>query len=449
MDLSALKKAVEQGSIDTVLVVFPDMQGRLMGKRATAHAFVDHAEDGFHACNYLLATDMEMELVPGYEAASWAKGYGDFVLRPDVNTLRRVDWLEGTALVFADLTDNNDQLLPHAPRTVLQKQVKRLEQLGFTAHMASELELYLFQESFTEARAKRYHGLIPTGAYIQDYHILQTTKEEGLIRAIRNHLDASGVPMEGSKGEWGPGQEELNLVYTTPTEMADRHTLLKHGAKEIAHQQGRALTFMPKWRPDLAGNSCHVHFSLVDRKEKPAFFDAGGPDSMSEIFQWALAGQLALAKEFTFFLAPSINAYKRFQSASFAPTKLVWSHDNRTAGFRVVGKQSSLRVECRVGGGDLNPYLAYAALIASTIHGIENRLPLPEVYRGDAYGQAQLPEVPKTLREAVANLEGSETLRLAFGGEVVDHYVRAGKWEQEVFDRQVTDFELIRQFERG
>ncbi|MGH6898038.1 MAG: glutamine synthetase family protein, partial [Geminicoccaceae bacterium] len=379
LDLDALKEQVAAGAIDTVLVCMTDMQGRLIGKRVTGHFFVDQVAEEMHACDYLLAADMEMEPVPGYAAASWDLGYGDFAIRPDLATLRRIPWLEGTALVLGDVVDHHGLLLPHAPRSILRRQVERAMAMGYGVNMATELEFYVFDETYRSARHKGYRGLETAGWYIEDYHILQTTKEEGLIRAIRNGMEGAGIPVEFSKGEWGPGQAELNLRYAEALEMADRHVVYKNGVKEIALLQGKCVTFMAKWDYGLAGNSCHIHTSLVGADGAPAF--AAG-EGYSEVFRHYLAGQLALARDITYFLAPCINSYKRFQAGSFAPTKAVWSTDNRTAGFRVVGRGPALRVECRIPGADANPYLACAALLAAGLHGIENELEIEPPFSG-------------------------------------------------------------------
>jgi glutamine synthetase len=446
LDLKALKQEVEAGTIDTVLGCFADMQGRLIGKRVTGHFFVDQVAHEMHACDYLLAVDMEMEPVPGYAAASWDLGYGDFALRPDLATLRRIPWLDGTALVLGDVVDHHGELLAHAPRSILRRQIERAEALGYLANVATELEFYVFDEPYKSARQKGYKGLETAGWYIEDYHILQTTKEEGLIRAIRNGMDGAGIPVEFSKGEWGPGQAELNLRYAEALEMADRHVIYKNGVKEIALLQGKCVTFMAKWDYGLAGSSCHIHTSLIDLEGQPVFPQG---DGYGEVFKSYLAGQLALARDITLFLAPYINSYKRFQAASFAPTKAIWSADNRTAGFRVVGHGPALRVECRIPGADANPYLAGAALLAAGLHGIENRLELGPAFAGDAYKGRDIPEVPKTLREALECLDRSIVLRAALGDAVVEHYLHAGRWEQFEYDRRVTDHELIRGFERA
>jgi glutamine synthetase len=446
LDLDALNEQVAAGAIDTVLACFPDMQGRLIGKRVSGRFFVEQVAHEMHACDYLLAVDMEMEPVPGYAAASWDLGYGDFAIRPDLATLRRIPWLDGTALVLGDVVDHHGELLAHAPRSILRRQIERAELLGYLANMATELEFYVFDEPYKSARQKGYKGLETAGWYIEDYHILQTTKEEGLIRAIRNGMEGAGIPVESSKGEWGPGQAELNLRYADALEMADRHVIYKNGVKEIALLQGKCVTFMAKWDYGLAGSSCHIHTSLVDLAGAPAFADG---DGHNDLFEHYLAGQLALARDMTFFLAPYINSYKRFQAGSFAPTKAVWSKDNRTTGFRVVGHGPSLRVECRIPGADANPHLACAALLAAGLHGIEQRLELEPPFAGDAYKAREIREVPKTLREALDCLDRSEVLRAAFGDAVVEHYLHAGRWEQFEYDRRVTDHELIRGFERA
>jgi glutamine synthetase len=449
LTLDQLKKATASGAIDTVLVCFVDMQGRLIGKRFQAEFFID--SDETHACDYLMANDIDMEPVPGYAAANWAKGYGDFVMKPDMATLRTIPWLEGTALVLCDVLDHHTHgPLPHSPRAILRSQVDRLAAKKMQAFCASELEFYLFDETYESARAKRYFGLATAGHYIEDYHILQTTKEEGVMRAIRLGLQAAGIPVECSKGEWGPGQEEINVRYADALEMADRHAILKNGIKEIAHLQGKAVTFMAKWDFGLAGSSSHIHCSLWDKAGRRALFhDPKAEHGMSALMRQFMAGQLKYAREITWFLAPYVNSYKRFQVGTFAPTKAIWSRDNRTAGFRLCGENSkAIRTECRIGGADLNPYLAFAALLAAGLAGIEEKLELEAAFSGDAYQGANLREVPKTLREASEAMEGSRMLRAAFGDAVVEHYVHTAKWEQFEYDRRITDWELKRGFER-
>ena len=451
LKLEDLRRFVAAGELDTVLVCIPDMQGRLVGKRFQAQFFADSAHDETHGCDYLLANDIDMEPVPGYEASSWQRGYGDFVMKPDMSTLRVTPWLPGTALVLCDLVDHHHhEPIPHSPRAILKAQIQRLADMGFSAFAASELEFYLFDEDYRTLREKQYRDAKTAGYYIQDYHILQTSKEEDVLRAMRNELQKAGIPIENSKGEWGPGQEELNVRYSDVLTMADRHVIMKNGMKEIAHQRGKAITFMSKWRYDLAGSSCHIHMSLWDKAGKtPLFREAKDKLGMSELMKQFLAGQLKYAPDITVFLAPYINSYKRFQAGTFAPTKVTWSVDNRTAGFRLCGAGTgAVRIECRMGGADLNPYLAYAGLFAAGIKGVEEKLSLAAPFVGDAYGQAELSDIPRTLRDATAALERSQMLRAALGDKVVEHYVHTAKWEQFEYDRRVTDWELMRGFER-
>ncbi|PSJ60950.1 glutamine synthetase family protein [Pseudaminobacter soli (ex Li et al. 2025)] len=451
LSFDQLKKAVAENEIDTVLACAVDMQGRLIGKRFLARYFVDSAHDETHGCNYLLADDIDMEPVPGYKAASWSKGYGDFVMKPDLATLRYVPWLEKTALVLCDVLDHHDHAdLSHSPRAILRRQVKRLQERGYLAYFASELEFYLFSETYDSARAKHWQSLQTASPYIGDYLIGITTKEEPYMRKLRNDMEAAGIPIENSKGEWGPGQEEINVRYAEALEMADRHVILKNGAKEIAEGMGQAVSFMAKYNYGLAGNSSHIHNSLWSADgATPLFFDRQGEYGMTKLgHQWA-AGQLKYAKEFTWFLAPYVNSYKRFQAGTFAPTKIMWSEDNRTAGFRLCGMGSKgVRMECRIGGADLNPYLAFAALIAAGLAGIDEKLELQKPFVGDAYQAAELPEIPKTLRGAIETLEKSTMLREAFGEDVIGHYLHTARWEQLEYDRRITDWELHRGFER-
>ncbi len=451
LTLDELKQAVTDGSIDTVLVAQIDMQGRLMGKRFQAEFFVDSAWEETHSCNYLLATDMEMYTVDGYKSTSWEAGYGDYTMKPDLNTLRIVPWLEGTALVLCDVLDHHThEEVPHSPRAVLKKQVARLEVMGMKAFMASELEFYLFRESFEEAHDAGYRDLTPISAYNEDYHIFQTTKEEDVMRAIRNGLQGADVPVENSKGEADAGQEEINVRYADALTMADRHSIIKNAVKEIAWLRGRAASFMAKWHYDMAGSSSHIHQSLWSLDGAPLFHDPKAEHGMSDLMRQYLAGVLHYAGELTFFLAPHINSYKRFVAGTFAPTKAIWSMDNRTAGYRVCGADSkAVRVECRVGGADLNPYLAFSAMIAAGIDGIENKRELEPAFVGDAYGGKNVREIPGTLRAALEELDGSKMLRSAMGDDVIDHYLHAGRWEQTEYDRRVTDWEVRRGFERS
>jgi glutamine synthetase len=446
LTLDSLASLVTRGEVDTVLCVVPDGFGRLLGKRLVARFFLESAaRHGIHACIYLFTVDMEMEPLPGFRLTSWERGYGDMKMVPDLPTLRLIPWLPGTALVFCDVYSEDGEPIEEAPRWILKRQVQRAAAAGYVVKTGAELELYCFRESFGEARAKRYHGLTPVSDYLEDYHILQTSREEPLIRAIRNGLEGAGVPVEGSKGEWGRGQEEINLDYAEALEMADRTALFKHGAKEIADQQGRAVTFMAKYDMGAAGSSFHLHSSLWDRAGRKALF-AGGPSS--PLFAGWLAGQLALARELSLFYAPSINAYRRYQAGSFAPTRIVAGVDNRTCGFRLCGEGAGFRVENRIPGADANPYLAMAATVAAGLHGIRGKLNPPALYKGNAYADASLPQVPGTFREAIAALEGSRAAGEAFGKRVVDHYLHAARLEQQAFDAAVTDWELQRNFER-
>ncbi len=451
LTFDALKSAFQNGEIDTVLAVQVDMQGRLMGKRFHASNFIESAHEETHSCNYLLATDMEMHTVDGYQATSWAAGYGDYIMKPDMRTLRRIPWLEGTAMVLCDVLDHYGHTdVAHSPRAVLKKQVARLEAMGMKAMMASELEFFLFHQSYREVFEGGYRGMNLISPYNEDYHIFQTSKEEEVMRDIRNGLYGAGIPVECSKGEASAGQEEINVKYDEALASADNHAIVKNGCKEIAFSKGKALTFMAKWDNVAAGSSSHVHQSLQSADGKPLFYDPEAEFGMSKLMQHYLAGLLSHAQEITFFLAPYINSYKRFVAGTFAPTKAVWSRDNRTAGFRLCAEHTAaVRIECRIGGSDLNPYLAYSALLAAGIAGIEKELPLEDAFVGDAYGGSDVREIPKTLRQAADALERSDMLRAALGDDVVDHYVRCARWEQEDFDARVTDWEIFRGFERA
>jgi len=442
MDLEELKRLVADNEIDTVLVVFPDMYGRLVGKRIVARFFLE--ESDIHACDYLLACDVDMEPVPGYKFTSWAKGYGDFRPRPDFNTLRVASWLDRTAIVLCDVyEEEEDTLVPYAPRSILRRQVARAAEQGFTAMGASELELYVFKDSYEDVAKKSFVNLEPIGRVIEDYHILQGTKEEFLIGAIRRHLEKSGIPVESSKGEWGPGQQEIGLRYAELVEMADRHTLYKHAAKEIAWQNGHAITFMAKWDERYAGSSCHIHMSLWSKDGKSLF--AGE----TPLFRHFLGGWMAHIRELFPFYAPYPASYKRYVAGSFAPTGIAWSHDNRTAGFRIVGHGPALRIECRTAGADANPYLAFAATLAAGLDGIANETEPPPAFEGDVYGALELPQVPHSLPEAIRELEQSTFAREALGENVVEHYLHFFKTEQRKFDAAVTDWERRRYFEQA
>ncbi len=451
LTLDELRQAGASGEIDTVLTVLVDMQGRLMGKRMHVDFFLDSAWEETHCCNYLLATDIEMETVDGYKSTSWQSGYGDYTMRPDLDTLRLIPWLEGTALVICDVLDHHgEHEIAHSPRALLKRQVARLEAMGMKAMMATELEFFLFRESYEEAQAKGHTELTPIGGYNEDYHIFQTTKEEDVMRAIRNGLNGADVPVENSKGEAAAGQEEINVRYADALTMGDRHAIIKNGCKEIAWSKGRSISFMAKWSYQASGNSSHIHQSLWSLDGTPLFYHADAEHGMSDLMRQYLAGLLHHASEITYFLAPYINSYKRFMEGTFAPTKAIWSMDNRTAGYRICGAASkAVRIECRVGGADLNPYLAMAALIAAGIDGIENKRQLEAEFVGDAYGGENIREIPQTLRAALDELDASTMLRSALGDEVIDHYLHAGRWEQYEQDRRVTDWEVQRGFERA
>ena len=450
MTFEALKAAVKDGTIDTVLTCFPDMQGRLMGKRFHAVNFVETSFKETHCCNYLLATDLEMATPDGYAATNWASGYGDYIMAPDLTTIRTLPWLEGTAMVLCDILDHHTHApVPHAPRQILKKQIARLKELGFDAKMATELEFFLFEKTVDDIRKDGFRDLTPISGYNEDYHILQTTKEEGVMRPIRNHLFAAGLPIENTKGEAETGQEELNIRYAEALDCADHHTIAKNGIKEIAWQQGCAASFLPKWDHTKVGSSSHVHQSLW-KDGQPVFYDADADLGMSELMRHYMAGLITYAPDYTFFLAPYINSYKRFAKGTFAPTKSVWSIDNRTAGFRLCGDGTKgVRVECRIGGSDLNPYLAQAAMLAAGIKGIEDRMELAPPTKGDVYEDAKAQDIPQTLRAATETLRNSAFLREAMGDDVIDHYTRCAEWEQEEFDRVVTDWEIARGFERA
>lgn len=450
MDLESLGGLVDSGDVDTVIVAFPDLYGRLVGKRFAATFFLESvATHGTHACDYLLTVDMEMQPVDGYEFANWKKGYGDFHLAPDLQTLRLASWLPHTAIVLCDLLNDDHQLCPVAPRSILRTQMERVQSAGLTAKAGSEAEYYIYDQGYRALAKRNYQRLRAAGDYIEDYHILQGTREEPLNRRIRNHLEASGVPVECTKGEWGLGQHELNLRFTDVLEMSDRHVLYKQCAKEVADSIGKSVTFMAKPFEDGAGSSCHVHLSLWQDEASAFVGDSTlGSIRCSDNFRWFLGGWLKYAAETMVMMAPNVNSYKRYQSGSWAPTRLAWATDNRTAGFRVVGKGNSLRIECRIPGADCNPYLVYAAALAAGLEGIENKIDPPEMFEGNLYDAEDVEHVPKTLDEATDRFAGSEFARLAFGDDVVEHYAHFFRVEQSAFDQAVTDWERRRYFER-
>lgn len=437
-----LRAQIEDGSVDTVIAALVDMQGRLMGKREHAAFFLDETlEHGLEGCGYLLATDMDNNPLPGYEISNWDRGYGDFLMQPDLSSLRRIPWHEATAFVMCDVRWEDGSPVEPSPRRVLQRQVERARAAGFEPLAASELEFYLFRESYAQAHANHYRNLTPSVQYILDYHILATSYDEPLLREIRNAMVAAGVPVESSKGEAWPGQQEINFRYGPAVETADNHVVFKTGAKEIASQHGSSVTFMAKPDHTMIGNSCHIHMSLW-RDGENAF--AGE----SDVFKQFLAGWIKYGREIALFLAPSINSYKRYVANSWAPTSLAWGHDNRSCGFRVVGHGASQRVETRIPGGDVNPYLAFAALIAAGLRGVEEGLELPPAHVGSAY-DADVERFPSALREAVDALEGSTMARETLGDDVVEHYLHYGRTEQRLFDEIVTCYERERMFERG
>jgi glutamine synthetase len=446
LSLDELRADVESGAVDTVLLVMTDMQGRLAGKRLHAPFFVDEvAGHGAEGCNYLLAVDVEMNTVQGFAMSSWETGYGDFVFRPDLDTLRRVPWLERTAICVADLEWEDGSPVTASPRQVLRRQLDRLAERGWHANVGSELEFMLFRDSYEQARAKRYRDLDHANAYNVDYSILGTTMVEDVIRPIRLGMAGAGIRVEDSKGECNFGQHEVNFRYADALAMADNHSIYKNGAKEIAYLHGCALSFMAKY-DEREGNSCHIHMSLWD--ESGSLSPGEGGHGRSRAFEHFVAGQLAATRELTYFFAPNVNSYKRYSWGSFAPTTLVWGVDNRTCAFRVVGHGPSLRLESRIAGADVNPYLAFSAMIAAGLHGIDNELELEPDYPGNAYDAEGKPRLPTSLHEAIALLEGSQLARAAFGEDVVDHYLHYARTEQRAFEATVTDWERFRNFER-
>ena len=446
-----LEHLVSAGEVDTVSVVFSDLYGRLMGKRFDARFFLDSvAAQGTHGCDYLLTVDMEMEPVAGYDFANWDKGYGDIHLQPDENTLRQASWLDRTAIVISDVTDEKThQPVPVAPRSLLGIQLQQASEQGFTAMAASELEYYLFENTYRDAADYNYQGLEPAGWYLEDYHVLQATRQEDFHGTLRRQLAASGIPVESTKGEWGLGQHEINIQYCEVLEMADRHVLLKQMAKEIAQQQDLSVTFMAKYDEQQAGSSCHVHLSLwKDGSNAFAGGEAIGEIECSDVFRWFLGGWIAHAAEFMPFYAPNVNSYKRYQSGSWAPTTLAWSRDNRTAGFRVVGNGDSLRIECRMPGADCNPYLAYTAALASGLDGIANQLDPPSMFEGDAYHAENAATAPADLGEAIELFSESSFVGQTLGEDIQQHYSHFFETERAAYQAAVTDWERRRYFER-
>jgi glutamine synthetase len=447
-----LEGKIRQGEIDTVLMVFPDLQGRLVGKRTTGRFFLEQvADDGTENCDYLIACDMDNNPVPGYRFASYDQGYGDMLARADWDTVRITPWVDKTAMIMCDLYDvDTKELVEVAPRTILHRQVQAAAELGYLPMVASEIEFYLFKDTYDEAHAKGYRDLQPHSPWLEDYHILQTTKDEYILGQIRRNLEASGVPVEFSKGEAGKGQHEINLDYTTAVEMADRNSVYKTAAKEIAHLSGRSISFMAKYDFNDTGSSCHIHSSLWSLDGTKALFegDHHDPHHMSPLFQHYLAGLIATSREFSLLWAPTVNSYKRFQLGSWAPTGVGWGVDNRTLGYRLVGHGKGTRVECRIPGSDANSYFAFAGTLAGGLYGIRNELPLGEPFSGNGYEAPDIDRIPWNLPDAIALWENSSIARECFGDDVHHHILTMAKAEWQAFNQTVTDWELRRYWER-
>jgi glutamine synthetase len=446
IEVAELRSLIETGKVDTVIVAITDALGRLQGKRCGARSFLEDVLDhGAEGCNYLLAVDVEMNTVDGYPMSSWETGYGDIHMVPDLATLRFVPWLEGTAIVQCDILWNGSEPVVQSPRQILKAQIDRLEKLGYRAQIGTELEFIMFDDTYREAAQRGYDNLTPSTGYNVDYSLLGTARLEPVIRSIRNHMEAAGLVVESSKGECNLGQQEIAIRYDEALAACDKHVFYKNGVKEIADQHSKSATFMAKFN-EREGNSCHIHFSLTDLEGNPVL-SGNGEHGFSPIMENFLAGQLATLKEFTYFLAPNINSYKRFVEGSFAPTAIAWGMDNRTCALRVVGRGPSLRTENRVGGGDVNPYLAVAALIAAAIHGLENGLTLEPATFGNAYVTGA-DRLPTNLKDARDLFEHSQIAREAFGEAVVTHYVHAANVELKAYEAAITDWERIRGFER-
>jgi len=447
LNLAQLKTKLTRGELDTVQVVFPDVFGRLLGKRVTARHFADSIlRHGTHACNYLLTVDLEMEPIPGFKLANWESGYGDFALQPDLATLRVIPWQPGSAMVICDLLNDSGKPVAEAPRQVLRRQIERLAGKRLNCMAASELEFFLFNQTYHDAVTRHFLDLTPSSDYRIDYHVSQPSRDEGIMKALRNLMDAADVPIESSKGEWGKGQHEVNFIYDESLAMADRHTVFKQGAREIAVQNGKCVTFMPKFDAAEVGSSCHIHMSLWSRGQN-VFWD-GKKEQGSKVFRHFLGGLMKYGRELCYFFAPTINAYKRYQPGSWAPTKMAWAFDNRTVGYRVVGEGKSFRIENRMPGADANPYLAFAAMLAAGLAGVDERLDCGEVYTGNAYTDRNLPSLPISLHSAAGLLDKSKVARAAMGDAVVEFYVHTALAEARAYDNAVTDWERKRYFER-
>ena len=456
MTLDELKAKVKAGSIDTILVGFPDPFGRLVGKRYRADFFLEQCvESGTHGCSYLLTVNLDMDPLEGFQVANWESGFGDFEIHPDLGTLRILPWQASAALVICDYRHEDGSLVAEAPRSILRGQLARVAERGWTSFAASELEFYLFNQTFEAANAEGYAHLKPSSDYRIDYHLLQPGRDEPLMRAIRNGLTEAGVPIENSKGEWSRGQHEINFRYAEPLEMADRHTVFKMGVKEIAAQFGKSVTFMAKYAPSEAGNSCHIHMSLW-KDGRSLFWDAGsgevagktGHGQPSALFRKFLGGLMKYSPELCLFFGPTVNSYKRYQPGSWAPTRMAWATDNRTTGFRIVGHGNAFRIENRMPGADANPYLAFAAMLVAGLAGIDESLDCGEAYQGNAYVDPALRRLPSSLRDSTDLFESSTLARRVFGDAVVDFYVRHARLEYQAFSDAVTDWEKRRYFEQ-
>jgi glutamine synthetase len=451
LTLDELTRLADAGTIESVLVVFPDLYGRFMGKRLDATFFLNAvAKAGMHACNYLFTVDMEMNPVSGYQFANWGSGYGDFLLAPDLNTLRVAHWQPNTAMVICDvMEESSKQLICQAPRAILKQQLSKAAERGYTVKSASELEYYVFKNPYSEAYEKDYFDLTPAGWYIGDYNILQNNREEAFNSVIRRHLRQSGVEIEGCKSEWGLGQQEFNMRFCDVMNMADNHSIFKQCAKDVAEQMELSVTFMAKYKHDQAGSSCHIHLSLWQNEQNAFSGDVPFEEvNASDAFRWFLGGWIKHTPELMVFYAPTVNSYKRFRHGSWAPTRLAWAFDNRTVAFRIVGRGRELRIECRIPGADCNPYLAYSAALASGLSGIANQIEPPPLFKGDAYVAPDVPHLPSTFLDAIERFEQSSFAVKVFGKEVVEHYAHFYRSELEEFDRVVTDWERRRYFER-
>ncbi len=448
--LELITAGIADGTIDTVVLAFPDMHGRPVGKRVTPDFFLSHvARHGIEVCDYLLAVDVDMTPLPGYRFANWDQGYGDMVVRPDYGTARLLPWLPGTAMVIGDLTDEQGDPVAVSPRQILRAQLARAAERGLSVLAATELEFFLFKDSYEEAAAKGWQGLVPHTSTIEDYQLLQTSREEYILGRVRNEMLAADIPVEFSKGEAGRGQHEVNVTYAGALETADRHLVFKNGIKEIAAQEGRAATFMAKWTMEDVGSSCHVHISLRDpATDSLLMADPAHPMGLSETGRRFLAGQLRAARQLAWLAAPTVNSYRRYVPGSWAPTAVVWGEDNRTCGFRVVGQGAGRRVESRIPGADVNPYLALAGAIAAGLYGIDHQLELGSPYPANAYMADDVPRIPSTLVEAVNELRHSEVAAEAFGDDVHHHLLNTAVQEWEASNRHVSDWELARNFER-